>query len=132
MARKTAGRKYPYATTAARPHDHVYCPAVQAFVARAKAGLDAWGQVHALPAVGTLEQAERAKAGLYRARKHGYSIRARVIGPGGQLASGAAVADGQYVVELQVWTRAAAREYIAGEVQAGRPLAYNVLRRESA
>ena len=83
-----------------------------------------------MPAASTLEQADDAKRGLYRARKHGYSIRAIVRKPGEQLASGAVVADGQYIVEVQVWSRAQAKQYIAGEVAAGRPLAYNVMRRD--
>jgi len=130
MARKTPGRKYPYVTTDARQHDHRFCPVVQTIARLAESGQTAWGTVHAMPAAGTLDQANDAKLGLYRARKHGWSIRAIVRRPGEQLASGQLVGAGQYVVELQVWTRAQAKQHIAAKVQAGQPLAYNVMRRD--
>lgn len=117
MARKTAGHRYPYATTAARSHDHRFCPVVEAIAARARSGAEPWGTVHPMPAVPTLTIAEDAKRGLYRARKHGYSVKADITQQGGA-----------YVVTVQVWTRAAAKEYIAAKVASGQPLAYNVLR----
>lgn len=131
MARKIAGRRYPFASTDARQHDHRFCPVVAKLAKLAGEGAEAWGTVHAYP-VSSAAQADDAKRGIYRARKHGYSPRAVVVGPGGQLASGAIVPEGSWVVEVQVFTRAAAKSYIAGQVQQGRPLAYNVLRRESA
>jgi hypothetical protein len=131
MARKTAGRKYPYATTEARQHDHRFCPVVQTIAQLAQSGAEPWGTIHPMPAAATLDQAEEAKRGLYRARKHGWSIRAIVRKPGEQLASGVLVPAGQYVVEVQVWTRALAKQHIATKVQAGQPLAYNVMRRDA-
>lgn len=130
MARTRAGKTYPYTTTDARQHDHRFCGVVQAIVARARAGQEEWGTVHPMPAVTSAAIADEAKRGLYRARKHGYSVRAVVVGPGGQLAAGGIVPADQYVVELQVWSRAAAREYIVQKVQSGESLAYNVRRME--
>lgn len=130
MARKTAGAKYPYASTDARQHDHRFCGVVATLAELAKSGAEPWGTVHAMPAASTWDQAEDAKRGLYRARKHGFSVRAIVRGPGQELAGGAVVADGQYVVEVQVFTRAQAKQHIAAKVQAGQPLAYNVMRRD--
>lgn len=130
MARTRSGKRYPYTTTDARAHDHRFCSVVQTIAQLAEAGQEPWGTVHPMPPAGSLDQAEDAKRGLYRARKHGYSIRAAVLKPGDQLPDGHLVADGQYVVTLQVWTRQAAKQYIAAQVQAGQRLAYNVRRKD--
>jgi hypothetical protein len=122
LARKTPGKRYPYATTAARPHDHRFCPVVKAIAAEAKAGREAWGTLHPMPPVPTRELAEQARRGLFAARKHGHSVRAEILDYDD--------AAGGYVVTVQVWTRAAAKQYIANQVATGQPLAYNVMRRD--
>lgn len=130
MARTRPGRKYPYTTTDARQHDHRFCDVVAAIAARAQAGQEEWGTVHPMPPVPSLSTADDAKRGIYRARKHGYSVRAVVLGPGDELPAGGQVPAGQYVVTVQVWTRTAAKGYIASKVQAGQRLAYNVRRKD--
>lgn len=118
MPRRSAGARYPHATTYARTHDHRFCPVVAVIAAQAKAGAEPWGTLHALDPVPAEAIAAEAVKGLYRARRHGYSIRARYALNG----------DGVYVITVQVWTREMGKQNVISRATAGERLPYNVMR----
>lgn len=135
MAKRPAGRRYPHVTTAAKEHDHRWCPVVGAVARRAVAGQEQWGVRHDLPAVGELTNdsgsgALDIKRGLYRAR----SCR-QLRGEGLPLLSIQAdyeqLSDGTYRPWVRVFDRAQAKKEIVRRVSSGEPLAYNTLRRTS-
>lgn len=138
MARKTAGYRYPHATTDARQHDHTWCPVIGKIADRVAAGTEPWGIPHPMPPIAGEPDAARIRQGLFRGRscrqvtsKHGQlsvSVMYRYadgtegnkpdLGPGGR-----------YVLVVRVWDRKTAKREMARRVKNGEQLHYNVLRR---
>lgn len=116
MARQGAGYRYPHATTDQRTHDHRFCAVVAAIAEAAESGAESWGTVHEFP-LESADEAEAARLGMYRARRHGHSVRAnwRRSGKG-------------YVLSVQVWTRDMAKQHIIDRANRGERLPYNVMR----
>lgn len=113
------GRGYPFATTAAKPHDHRFCPVVEAIGKRARAGHELWGTPHTFT-VNSVEAAEEARKGIYRARKHDWSI----------TCNWQEEEDGTFTVTCIVWgTKETGKAYIAAKVARGEKLAYNPRRK---
>jgi hypothetical protein len=139
VARKTAGARYPHASSTAREHDHQWCPVVGAVADQVKAGTEKWGTPHALPPLPATEQAARIRQGLFRGRdcaqlkkKHGQlSVSVTYRGDDGELHNSPVTCGGKYVLVVRVWSRNAAKQEIARRVKDGEPLHYNVLRSES-
>lgn len=139
MPRTRAGRRYPYATTDARQHDHTYCPVVSAIAERVEQGAEDWGTPHPLPLPPdtTEDQARRIRRGVFlgrsckrnTARYGGLSVSAKWRLDDGTEVNGSPVrsSDG-YVLVVRVWSRAAGKQEMARRVSAGQPLHYNVLR----
>lgn len=136
MPRTTAGARYPFASTAARQHDHRWCPVVDAIAARAAAGGEPWGAEHDMPPLDGAEQATRIRQGLFRGRgcarlrkQHGQlSVSVTYRDDRGELHNRAVPRAGKYVLVVRVWTRGAAKQEIARRVADGQPLDYNVMR----
>lgn len=132
MARRPAGAKFPHVTTAARPHDHRWCPVVAAIARRALAGREQWGTRHPLPARPDLSNdagdgALDIKRGLYRARACG-QLRAEGLPELSVQADYDHLPDGTYQPWVRVWTRGLAKKEIIRRVGNGEPLPYNVER----
>lgn len=124
MPRVTAGRRYPHATTEAREHDHTWCAIVGAIADHVTAGDEPWGTPHPL-SLPSRREAERVRAGIYRARycreltaRYGEPLSVQAIQEQGA---------GGWTVTLRVWTRTAATRWVAAG-RDGQGLAYNVLR----
>jgi hypothetical protein len=136
MARKTAGAKYPHASSTARPHDHRWCPVVGAVVEQVKAGGEQWGQPHPLPPVASDILAVQIRQGLFRGRdcsdlkkKHGsLSVSVTYQGDDGELHNKPVTSGGKYVLVVRVWDRKTAKQEIARRVGDGEQLHYNVMR----
>lgn len=136
MARKTAGARYPHASSTAREHDHRWCPVVAAVAAQVKAGGEEWGQPHPLPAVASDILAVQIRQGLFRGRdcaelkkKHGQlSVSVTFRGDDGELHNKLVTSGGKYVLVVRVWSRAIAKQEIARRVGDGEQLHYNVMR----
>ena len=127
MPRKTAGRKYPFTTTAAKEHNHTMCPVVEAIARKVVAGDEAWGTLHTWNVVSEAD-AKAAVKGFYAAR---YCKELKGI-TGEWMSIRASYEidqDGEtYVVRLQVWPRSVARAEIVRRIQDGEPLAYNPMK----
>lgn len=140
MPRTAAGRRYPYATTAARQHDHTYCPVAARIAERAEAGEEDWGVPHTLtlPPDTTEDKARRIRRGIFLGRdcarntarwKGGLSVSVMWQLEDGREVNGDPVRSaGGYVLIVRVWTRAAGKAKKARDVADGKPLDYNVLR----
>lgn len=136
MARKTAGAKYPHASSTARPHDHRWCPVVGAIAEQVKAGNEEWGTPHPLPPVMSDLLAVQIRQGLFRGRdciklrkKHGQlSVAVGFQRADGTLSNRPVTSDGKYILVVRVWSRVIARQEIARRVGGGEKLHYNVLR----
>lgn len=127
MARQRAGRRYPYVTTDAKPHNHRMCPVVQAIVKRAAAGAEPWGTQWPMPAVPSETVAKEIKSAFYAAR-YCRAI-ATIFGePVSVQSDFERVADNDYRVWVRVWPRSVAQQEIARRVKDNEPLHYNVLR----
>lgn len=137
MTRKTAGARYPHASSTARKHDHTWCPVVGAIIGRAGSGTEPWGTEHDMPALGTAEQAATIRQGLFRGRdcirlrkENGAELSVSVTyrDDRGRLRNQPATRGGKYVLVVRVWPRKIAKQEIARRVGAGEKLHYNVLR----
>lgn len=123
MARKTAGYRYPHATTDAREHDHRMCLVVQAIADRATAGTEPWGTRHPMPLVPTQEIAKKTRARMHNAKfcrqleqRYGELMSVKCdYEPSGD----------RWQIWVQVWPRSVARAEITRRVRAGEGLAYN-------
>lgn len=128
MPRSGTGRRYPYATTAARQHNHQFCPTVAAIARNAQAGAEEWGKRHEWH-VTSEDNAQAAKAGFYAARNC-KEIKGQ-IGEPASVQSGYEPDGETFVTWVRVWPRSVAKAEIARRVQAGEPLSYNVLKGQS-
>lgn len=129
MPRKTAGARYPFATTATREHAHQFCPVIAAIARRAKSGGDSWGTLHTMPAVADEADAKAAKNGFYAAR---YCAEVReVIGEPASIQAGYEPDGDAFRPWVRVWPRSVAKQEIARRVAAGEQLSYNVARRRA-
>jgi hypothetical protein len=136
MPRKTAGARYPHASSTARIHDHQWCPVIGTVAERVAAGAEQWGVPHPLPVLPTEAQALRIRQGLFRGRdcaklkaKHGQlSVSVMFQAPDGTLSNTAVPAGGGYRLVVRVWDRKTAKREITRRVKDGEPLPYNVLR----
>ena len=125
MARKQAGRGYPHISSTARPHNHRMCPVIAEIARAAYAGHEPWGTRHEWT-VRTEQLAKDAKTGFYAAKRCGqlknefgeYISVQTDIEPHGDA----------WKVWVKTWPRSVAKAEIARRVEAGEPLAYNVLR----
>ncbi len=125
MPRSGAGHRYPFATTAAREHNHRFCPTVAAIARNAQAGNETWGTRHEWH-VTSEDDAKAAKAGFYAAR---YCRQIRdELGEAASVQSGYEPAGETFVTWVRVWPRSVAKAEIARRVKDGEPLAYNVLK----
>jgi hypothetical protein len=139
MPRKTAGYRYPHATTDARRHDHRMCAVIQKIAERAASGTEDWGTPHRLPPLDTTEaQAEEIRDQLFngrncrrvaRAAGGPLSVSVTFLTPDGQLANSPAVRRPEgYILIVRVWQRGTSRLHIAARVENGERLPYNPLR----
>src|SRR5215469_10020983 len=101
MGRKTAGYRYPHATTDAREHDHRMCRVVEVIADRVLAGTEQWGIIHPMPPVGDETTAKRTRARFFNAkfcrqleRKYGELMSVRCEYE---------LTEAGYVVSVQVW-----------------------------
>ncbi|HEX4788776.1 MAG TPA: hypothetical protein VH372_09970 [Actinospica sp.] len=139
MARKTAGAKYPHASSTARQHDHRWCPVVGAVAEQVKAGNEEWGTPHPLPPVASDLLAVQIRQGLFRGRdcaqlkkKHGtLSVAVGYQRADGTLSNKLVTSGGKYILVVRVWSRDIAKQEIARRVGDGEQLHYNVLRSPS-
>lgn len=127
MARKQAGRRYPYVTTDARPHNHRMCPVARVIGDRAAAGAEPWGTRHDMPPVPSETIAREVKQAFYSAR-YCRELTKHFGEPLSVQSDFERVADNDYRVWVRIWPRSVARAEIARRVKSGEPLAYNVLR----
>lgn len=127
MATRRAGAAYPHATTAAKPHNHQYCPVVLAIINRAVAGDEPWGTRHDMPAVSDETKAKEIKTGFYAAR-YCREI-TKTLGEPVSIQAGTDDAGGAWVAWLRVWPRSVAKQEIARRVAEGETLAYNIVKR---
>lgn len=125
MPRRTAGKKYPFVTTDARPHNHRFCPVVNAIVGRVLEGQEEWGVRHDMPAVTDEQTAKEIRTGFYAAR-YCRELRA-ALGEPVSIQSNIEQTKAGWVTWVKVWPRSVAKKEIARRVSAGEPLAYNVL-----
>lgn len=138
MPRKTAGKRYPFATTDARPHDHSLCRVVGKIAERAARGDEPWGTVHRMPPVPGEEQAADIRRRLFLgrdckalARQHGeLSVQVRYLGEDGEAGNSPARRPEGYVLAVAVWPRDRGKAEIARRVNDGESLHYNVLREQ--
>lgn len=136
MARKTAGAKYPHASSTAREHDHQWCPVVGTVAERVTAGSEQWGTPHPLPPLPADESAARIRQGLFRGRdcaklkkQHGpLSVSVTYQKPDGTLSNRPVLNGGKYVLVVRVWSRDIAKKEITRRVADGEGLHYNVLK----
>ncbi len=136
MARKTAGARYPHASSTARQHDHQWCPVVGAVADQVAAGAEPWGTPHTLPPLPATDQAVRIRQGLFRGRdcaqlkkKHGdLSVSVTYQDENGKLHQSPVLNGGKYVLVVRVWSRAIAKKEITRRVADGEGLHYNVLK----
>lgn len=123
MPRRTAGRRYPHATTDAREHDHRMCLVVQAIADRATAGDEPWGTRHDMPVL-----PDEATAKKVRSRMHTTKFCRGLERRFGELMSVKCeiepAAKG-WLVWVKVWPRSLARAEITRRVSAGEQLHYN-------
>lgn len=127
MPRQTAGKRYPHATTDARPHNHQFCPVVSAIADSVKNGAEPWGTSHSWH-VTTEDAAKTAKSGFYAAR-YCRQLAAQVGEP--VSVQSEITTDGEtFMVWVRIWPRSVARAEIARRVKDGERLAYNVMRSE--
>lgn len=126
MPRVTAGRRYPHATTDARPHNHRFCPVIGKIADSVRAGAEEWGTPHEWP-VPSETIADEVKRAFYAAR---YCAQlGRRFGEMMSIQAGYRPREGGgYYVWVRVWPRSIARKEMARRVKAGEPLAYNVMR----
>jgi hypothetical protein len=136
MARKTAGAKYPHASSTARVHDHQWCPVVGTVAERVAAGSEEWGTAHPLPPQPADGRAVLIRQGLFRGRdcaklkkQHGeLSVSVTYQREDGTLSNTPVLNDGKHVLVVRVWSRDIAKKEIAGRVGRGERLHYNVLK----
>lgn len=125
MPRRQAGRKYPHVTTDAKPHNHQFCPVVEAIIARNAERGEPWGTRHDMPAVISEDEARKVRTGFYAAR---YCKRlSHILGEKVSIQSNYEQRGDAWVTWVRVWPRSVAKAEIARRVSSGEPLAYNVL-----
>ncbi len=127
MPRKTAGKRYPHATTDAREHNHQFCPVVSAIASSVSDGAEPWGTRHEWH-VTTEDAAKKAKAGFYAARY--CKAITRQLGEPVSIQSNYQPDGETWTVWVRAWPRSVARAEIARRVKDGERLAYNVMRSE--
>lgn len=127
MARTRAGKRYPHVTTAAREHNHRMCPVVEMIADRVAAGAEPWGTRHDMPAVPADKIAREVKQAFYSAR-YCKQLMAKTGEPLSVQSDFDRIGKTSFVVWVRVWPRSVAKAEIARRVNAGEPLAYNVLR----
>lgn len=125
MPRKQAGRKYPFATTDAKPHNHKMCPVITAIATKAHAGDEPWGTPHTwhLPSEA---DAKTAKTGFYAAR-YCREI-TKLLGEPVSIRANYEPRGDTFALTVQAWPRSVAKQEIARRVQNGEALAYNVMK----
>lgn len=136
MPRKTAGARYPHASSTARQHDHRWCPVVGIVAERVTAGKEDWGLEHALPPIGSETRAAEIRQGLFRGRDcaklkkaHGeLSVSVTYRMPDGTLSNSPVATERGYVLVVRVWSRTIAKKEITRRVSDGEALHYNVMR----
>lgn len=138
MPRKGAGARYPFATTAARTHDCTMCPVIGHIAERARNGDEPWGTEHDIGPLSLdedrIEQIRHQLFGGKRCRKlartHGeLSVSVTYRTEAGELQNSPPVRlEAGYQLVVRVWTRRAANAEIERRVEAGEPLAFNVMR----
>ena len=133
MGNKPAGARYPHATTAARTHDHRWCPIIGEIARAAAEGREQWGTLHTFDPVPDQrnEQGTGAadiKQGFYRARSCRL-IRTDGLPPISVQADYDRLSDGTFRPWCRVFTREQAKAEIVRRVNKGETLAYNPLRR---
>jgi hypothetical protein len=136
MARKTAGARYPHASSTARQHDHQWCPVVGTVAERVAAGSEEWGTPHPLPPQVADGRAAQIRQGLFRGRdciklrkQHGQlSVSVTYQREDGTLSNTPVLNDGKHVLVVRVWSRAIAKKEITRRVTSGEGLHYNVLK----
>jgi hypothetical protein len=131
MPNRSAGARYPHATTAAREADHTWCPALAAVAAEVEAAREPWGQLQGpYPVPGGEAAAREAKRALFRARNHTGKKRdacgARALSVSAECGPDEA---GNWSVWFRVYDRSAAKKEITRRVRSGESLAYNVMRK---
>jgi hypothetical protein len=141
MPRKGAGYKYPHITTAARVHDHTMCPVTSAIAEAARAGDEPWGTEHDMPIMAVdADKAIEIRRKLFTAKDckrlaavHGaLSVSVTWRTPEGGLQNSPPVRlEGGYQLVVRVWAKSIAKAEIQRRVEAGEPLAYNVMRMDA-
>jgi hypothetical protein len=129
MPRRPAGAKYPHVTTAAKPHNHGFCPVIVAIIKKVAAGEETWGTLHKMPAVTTEEKAKEIRTGFYAARYCREITKA--LGEPVSIQAGFDEDKGTYTDWVRVWPRSVAKVEIARRVAAGEGLAYNIVKRSA-
>lgn len=149
MPRKGAGRRYPFATTDARPHDHTMCPVTGTIATAARAGDEPWGTEHPMPLMPVDEETiERIRHQLFAAQRcrklaleHGdLSVSIRYRRAVTKCSSSCTADDpchlqdkppvrleGGYQLVVRVWPKGQGRQKITRDAEAGKPLPYNVM-----
>lgn len=133
MPRTRAGYKFPHVTTQAREHDHALCKVVEVIAARAAAGQEDWGTVHAMPGVADAGQVHSVRMRLFNARRckilagrfGQISVSVRYQQPDGTWENKRTPVNGVHVLGVAVYLRDAARAEIIGRVRRGDQLDYN-------
>lgn len=136
MARKTAGARYPHASSTARQHDHRWCPVIGVIAERVADGAEDWGLEHVMPPIGSETRAVEIRQGLFRGRDcaklkkaHGeLSVSVTYRAPDGTLSQSPVVTYQGYVLVVRVWPRVAGKKEVARRVTDGEALHYNVMR----
>jgi hypothetical protein len=144
VPRKGAGWKYPHITTQAKPHDHTMCPVIGQIATLARSGSEPWGTPHEIgPIPVTQAKITEIRNQLFHHKKcqrilaeHGaLSASVTYRDPDGQLVNPGTAPpprlEGGYVLVIQVWTRERGKANIASRVEAGEPLAFNILRMDA-
>jgi hypothetical protein len=117
-------------TTAAKPHNHRMCPVIEVIADRVAAGAEPWGTRHDMPPVPGESAAREIKQAFYSAR-YCKQLTSKLGEPLSVQCDFGRIGDKSYQVWVRVWPRSVAKAEIARRVNAGEPLAYNVLRVDS-
>lgn len=125
--KQPAGNRYPHATTAAKEHDHRWCPVAGAIATQAAAGKEQWGTRHDFPPVTSEDQAKDIKSGFFRARNCTI-LRGEGLPELSVQADYDRLQNGTFQPWIRVFLRSQAKAEIARRVKAGEPLVYNVMR----
>lgn len=116
-------------------HDCSFCGIARSIADAVADGRESWGTPHYMPAVATLDDAVKARRGIFRGRyckkntaRHGdLSVMVNFRHPDGAYDNTPGVDEnGQYTLVVRVVPRSVGRQAVIQQVREGKQLTYNV------